>query len=163
VADAVAVLDAAGSKRPHILGHSLGGMIVQELALTHSERVASLTITNSWARSDTYVTSELARDLSQPIEDDALRPRAIYFIVLDRPALRAALLAGIVEQVLAAGPAQSREAVVRQWKVDLGADTLDRLVAIGAPTHVIWSKDDRLLPEPRGSGLVQGIRTYRRR
>lgn len=133
MADAVAVLDAAGSKRPHILGHSLGGMIVQELALTHSERVASLTITNSWARSDTYVTSELARDLSQPIEDDALRPRAIYFIVLDRPALRAALLAGIVEQVLAAGPAQStrgsrppmeggpRRRYPRQTRCDWGA------------------------------------------
>lgn len=133
-------------------------MIAQELALTHPDQVASLTLANSWARRDTYATSafELARDLSQSIEDDALRLRAIYFLALGRAVLRVAPLAGIVKQVLATGPAQSREAVVRQWQVDLGADTLDRLAAIRAPAHVIWSKEDRL-PEPHGSDLVNGI------
>lgn len=40
--DAVAVLDAAGVERAHILGASLGGMIAQELALRHPERVRTL-------------------------------------------------------------------------------------------------------------------------
>ncbi|MBY6242907.1 alpha/beta fold hydrolase [Methylosinus sp. Sm6] len=159
VDDTIAVLDAVGSERPHILGHSLGGMIAQEFALAHPERVASLTLANSWARRDTYVTSvfDLARDLSQSIEDDALRLRAIYFMALGVPILRTVPLAGMVEQVLAAGPAQSRQAVVRQWQIDLDADTLDRLAAITAPTHVIWSTGDKLLPEPHGRDLVQGI------
>lgn len=159
VDDTVAVLDAAGSERPHVLGHSLGGMIAQELALAHPERVATLTLANSWARRDTYVTSvfELARDLSLSIKDEALRLRAIYFMALGVPALRTFPLAGVVEQVLAAGPTQSRQAVVRQWQIDLDADTLDRLPAIKAPTHVIWSTGDKLLPEPHGRDLVQGI------
>jgi len=157
--DARTVLDAAGSDRPHVLGHSLGGLIAQEFALAHPNRVASLTLTNSWARRDTYVTSifELARDLSQSIEDDALRLRTIYYMALGVPTLRTYPLAGIVEQVLAAGPAQPREAVVRQWQIDLDADTLDRLPGIGAPTHVIWSTGDKLLPDPHGRDLVRGI------
>lgn len=159
VDDTVAVLDAAGSERPHVLGHSLGGMIAQELALAHPDRVASLTLANSWARRDAYVTSvfELARDLSRSIEDTALRLRAIYFMALGVPTLRTIPLAGIVEQVLAVGPAQSRQALARQWQIDLDADTLDRLGAIKAPAHVIWSTDDKLLPEPHGRDLVQGI------
>ena len=37
--DALAVLDAAGVERAHVLGVSLGGAVAQELALRHPERV----------------------------------------------------------------------------------------------------------------------------
>ena len=43
-ADAVAVLDAAGEERAHVYGFSLGGMIAQELALRHPERVSKLVL-----------------------------------------------------------------------------------------------------------------------
>ena len=40
--DAVAVLDAAGVSRAHVIGASMGGMIAQELALRFPSRVLSL-------------------------------------------------------------------------------------------------------------------------
>ena len=40
--DVVAVLDAAGIRRAHVIGASLGGMVAQELAITHPERVDGL-------------------------------------------------------------------------------------------------------------------------
>jgi len=42
--DVVAVLDAAGIGRAHVLGASLGGMVAQELAITHPERVDRLVL-----------------------------------------------------------------------------------------------------------------------
>lgn len=41
--DAVAVLDAVGVERAHVMGFSLGGMIVQTLAIEHPSRLESAT------------------------------------------------------------------------------------------------------------------------
>lgn len=41
--DAVAILDAVGTSRAHVMGLSMGGMIVQRMAIHHPDRLSSVT------------------------------------------------------------------------------------------------------------------------
>jgi len=159
VSDAVAVMDATGSRHVHVLGHSLGGVIAQELGLAHPERVKTLTLANSWARRDTYATSvfELALGIARAIPDDALRLQALYFMGLGTSTLQNLPLSGIVKTVLDAGPPQPQAALQRQWQLDFEQDTSERLHAIAAPTHVIWSSEDKIFPENHAQDLIKGI------
>jgi pimeloyl-ACP methyl ester carboxylesterase len=52
VADAVAVLDSAGIERAHIVGTSIGGVVAQQLAISHPQRVTSLTLSGTWTHAD---------------------------------------------------------------------------------------------------------------
>ena len=48
--DVVALLDAVGWESAHIVGHSMGGLVAQELALTQPKRVRSLALLCTFSR-----------------------------------------------------------------------------------------------------------------
>src|SRR3954468_7524745 len=50
--DAVAVMDACGFGRAHVVGLSMGGMIAQELAVRHPERGGALVLAATSAKPD---------------------------------------------------------------------------------------------------------------
>src|ERR1035438_3113648 len=45
--DVLAVLDRAGIRRAHVMGVSLGGMVAQELAVDHPQRVDGLVLVST--------------------------------------------------------------------------------------------------------------------
>ena len=58
-ADAVALMDALGIERFHVLGASMGGAIAQHLALQAPARVASLVVAATWGRTDAFLAAVL--------------------------------------------------------------------------------------------------------
>jgi pimeloyl-ACP methyl ester carboxylesterase len=70
-ADAIAVLDAAGVDKAHIAGVSMGGMIVQRMAIDYPDRVLSLTSIMSATSGDVVATPEAMAVISNPPPDPA--------------------------------------------------------------------------------------------
>lgn len=157
--DALAVLDAAGSRKAHVLGHSLGGVVAQELALAHAHRVTSLTLVSTWARGDVYANNvvELLASLTESVNDDRTLLAAILFAGAGTTTLRSNKLFDMADGAMALGPLAPRAALLRQWKLDLEIDTLTRLSGLSLPVHVMWGSEDRLLPPWHSQQLLDAI------
>ncbi|MGD9893894.1 MAG: alpha/beta fold hydrolase [Dehalococcoidia bacterium] len=169
--DAVAVLDALGIDRAHVLGWSMGGMIAQELALACAQRVDRLVLLASVARAhptfERWLTA-MTQGYRQ-VEAGALEAAAFHLSMLPwlySPAFMARLDAveTIVQHALAdrfpptaAGVAAQAEACRRHTTGDI----LDRLPAITTPTLVLVGAEDIVTPRSYAEQLVDAIATAR--
>jgi 3-oxoadipate enol-lactonase len=157
-ADVAGLMAALALPRAHVVGHSLGGAIAQELALAAPDRVRSLTLVGTWARND-----ESTRALFRTWK----RLRAA---LPDREFLEAMLLTGVGHQFLntvgvetlvgmfLVPHPQPPDAFCRQVDADLAHDTADRLAAIEASTLVVAGEDDTIFPRHHPRALADGIR-----
>ena len=171
VADAVGILDHLGIERAHLAGLSMGGALVQRIAVDHPERVLSVTLmSTSPAGSGGPEHPELppmSDELravfgDEPAEPDwSDRDAAIAFLLdgerpyagsrgIDEDALRALL--GRVYDRSAGLPSANNHFVLE------GSDMpRARLGEIAVPALVIHGADDPLFPPAHGEALAREI------
>ena len=154
--DAVAVLDAAGLERAHVVGASLGGMVAQELALLAPERVDRLVLActipggrRTYPMPDATV-SLLTRAPSLP-PAEALRLFVENALADETVRTRPE----IVERILAHRLARPQSLAAWQAQASAGVtfDAADRLAQIEAPTLVVTGTED-VVVDPRNSEVL---------
>ena len=147
--DVAGLLDALGIRRTHLLGLSMGGLIAQEFALRHADRLDRLVLTGTGAAP--------ARSAVDPIEIwswvKAHDPSGKVFGGQQFVSLFSAAFLRNPDAVrdtvamLASNPHPvDPEAYARQAHAYLQFDSLDRLGAITAPTLVVVGEQDLLTP-----------------
>jgi pimeloyl-ACP methyl ester carboxylesterase len=159
--DAAALLDALGIDAAHVYGVSMGGMIAQEMALRHPEKVRSL-ILGATSPGGAHAVSPDAQALRALLDQGAAVDSAVNPALLDvliSPAYLAEHRADLLEkfQGLADYPATSPEAYAAQLQAAARHDTYDRLPDIAAPTLVLHGTDDPLLPVGNARILAERI------
>jgi pimeloyl-ACP methyl ester carboxylesterase len=162
--DALAILDAEGIDRAHVAGHSMGGLIALELALTHPERVRSLALVcTSAAGADLVQLSwwKISVGIRSKLGPKRLRRRAFLELVMPEKARREAdpdAVARRLEPIfgydLASQPAFALKQVAAMRGYDAGP-RLERLA--GKPTLVVSGSLDRMAPPRAGRALAAGI------
>jgi 3-oxoadipate enol-lactonase len=157
-ADVDGLLAALDLPAAHVVGHSLGGAVAQELALASPDRVRTLTLIGSWARNDEY-TRTLFRTwkrLRTALEPAAFL-EAILLTGIGHTFLNSIGTDAMVQLFLAAPHPQTAEGYCRQVDADLAHDTLDRLGKIQPPTLVIAGDEDKIFPPHHARQLADGI------
>jgi len=147
--DIRAVMDAAGSRRAVVWGHSDGGPMSVLFTATHPDRVLGLVMVASFAKLDPDGETAVGELL------DSLPPRwgrgfSKDLIFPDAPLTREQCAQ--IER-LSSTPGN----VLRQVELAKAIDVRAALPAIGVPTLVLHRENDSLIPLARGRELAEHI------
>jgi len=159
--DVVGLMDYLGVERAHILGVSMGGMIAQELAISHPERVSKLVL----------VSTGPGGSCGAPP-----RPEAMEHLLMDRAATPLEVIVARTiealfprewlekhrEEVEELARRISRHPIpaysyARQLEAAMSFDACDRLGLIKAPTLVVSGGKDLILPPENARVLAERI------
>ncbi len=157
-ADTAGLLEALDLPAAHIVGHSLGGAVAQELVMLAPDYVRTLTLVATWARNDAYSRGVLNtwKHLRTGLNrHDFLE--AFLLFALGHSFLNAVGTEQLIGMFSALENPQSAEAFSRQVDADLTHDTTDRLSTIGIPVLVIGGEEDNIFKGPHHTMLAEGI------
>jgi len=153
-ASVVAFIDELGLGRITLLGHSMGGMIVQEIAATHPDRIARLILYGTGPLGlmpDRFEPLDISRERVRcdGVAQTIRRIGATWF-----RAGEAAQGFGIVAQL---GATASEDAALAGLEAMGHWDGRGALSRITMPALVLWGDGDRSYRWPQVEALWQGL------
>ncbi len=162
--DAAGLLQALRLDSAHVMGISMGGMVAQELALAHPERIRSLTLGCTYCGGEgSSLTSEevMGRIMEGMSSGDRERAIRTGWEVNVSPSFAADEDA--YARFLANGMryALPVAVIMKQMRAIVGHDTSARLPDLRTPTLVVHGTLDQMLPVENGhmiAGLIPDAR-----
>ena len=166
--DVVALLDHLGWESAHVVGHSLGGVIAQQLGLDLPRRVRSLSLLCTFVRGKDGAKLTpwmLWKAIAMRVGTRASRRSAFLAMVMPASALAGADRAGMAAELgaLFGRDLADQPGVIMKQVQALGAhDVSARLSELAAiPALVVSAAEDRVAPPAQGRALAKAIGTAR--
>ena len=152
--DVIAFLDYFGIRRAAVVGHSMGSVIAQRVAIDHPDRVSHLVLLGSGADMTTNAVLvdflDFVQTLTDPIDADFVREFQVSTVFSSTPE-------GFIDTVVE----ESLKVPARVWRDALAglvaADHGPELAKITAPTLILWGDKDEIFLRGDQDALVEGI------
>ena len=153
-------MDAKAIRKAHLVGHSLGGAIALDLALNHSDRVASVTVICSAGLGpeidmvyiDGFMAAKRRKQLQPVLEMLVADPEMVSHEMIE-DVLKFKRLDGVetaLNQVIEGTFAGGRQAL----------QLSGRLGELAMPVQVIWGRQDRIIPVRHSDGLSSRVQVH---
>jgi pimeloyl-ACP methyl ester carboxylesterase len=170
--DTAGLLAAIGIERTHVVGVSMGGMIAQELALRHPQRVRGLVLACTYPEPDEEIRLGRASSIAQlggnvgadgtaTLDLGAVDPMMIFQTLLPKVFSPSFLQNQLPSLMQLFGSALqwgvSIEAIMAQVDAVMSHKATDRLSGITAPTLVITGDADLLIPPANSDRIAREI------
>lgn len=162
--DTAALMNAAEWESAHVVGHSMGGLIALQLALTHRERVRSLALLCTFADGRIPMRPSAKMiwiGLRTRIGTRAQRRNAFADMVVPKSILAStdrAMLARELGQLFGHDLADQSPVVMSQLSAMRACDLTPRLNELaGIPALVVSAEEDLIAPAWGGRKLREGI------
>ena len=159
-ADTIALMDAVGIKKAHVLGYSMGGMVAQEMALNHPQKIAGLILvaTDCGISQRIKAQPEASKLFSEMIRlgTDEAKLAAAHCLFAKQTFDDNPQVIQRYADVSQRFPA-SQKMLARQWAAVAQHDACDRLAHIVSPTLASTGSEDVLIPPQNAALLAQKI------
>ncbi len=158
--DSAGLLNALGIEKAHILGHSMGGFIAQELALKYPLLVRSLVLASAGTQ-ETHMGKHLIDTWARMAREGVNRElfvRELLLWLFTENFFENTVMVQIAVDMLVTGPyPQPAHGLIRQVGACLEHNMKDRIGNITTPTLVLAGKEDILVPVRMSEELAAGI------
>jgi pimeloyl-ACP methyl ester carboxylesterase len=156
-ADAVAVLDAEGAGRAHVVGHSMGSSIAQVLAVLHPDRVRTLTLAGAACRHEPWRLELLARwqEIARNHGVHAWARKAFPYLLGPRTAWTFGLFINLLWPIILQQPVHAFDGQIQALLSAPECERL-RLAEIAVPTLILAGTKD-ILTTPGDAAEIAGL------
>jgi pimeloyl-ACP methyl ester carboxylesterase len=158
--DTISLMDHLGIEKTHLLGVSMGGMIAQELAINHPERVDKLVLGCTFARRNG--TSGFSSEVTRALEAydrssrDVASLRNLVNIIINLSFNKRSYRILALPLMKVAIRTSTLDGFIDQLEAVLAHDAADRLGQIKAPTLVMTGTEDRVI-KPVSSEVIANL------
>lgn len=158
--DCARLLDRLGYPKVHLLGHSMGGLVAQQFAARHADRIDRLILVGTDrknpARNDDLLLEMAASLESGTSVEDWLR-ELFRWLFTERFLQSEDAVTEAIRVAVEYPYPQSPEQFRRQVEAVVAFDGVDAS-RIAAPTLVVTGSEDRLFPPQVGRALAEQLR-----
>jgi pimeloyl-ACP methyl ester carboxylesterase len=151
--DVIGVLDDASVERAVVVGHSMGSIVAQRVAIEHPGRVAGIVLAGAKPTYDVPELQELftlMRAFEDPVDQGFIREFQESTVARPVPASR-----------IDVAVAESRKLPARVWRALADgaqrADDSDRLAEIACPALLVWGDHDTFVTREDQDALLAAI------